>query len=155
LSEAEFLDRQARAAKAAMQATVEEIRVELAQGLSPIELAKRHPWLALVGSAAGGFAAAAAMVPSKEQQALNRLRRMHEAMHPEPKRCPSENGKNSHAKENTFGGTLLSHLLGIIRPIIVSLISATISSHVKHPDQPAQSSIDPSTPADSSGSSPR
>jgi hypothetical protein len=154
LNETEFLDLQAKLAVEAMQATIQDIKVELAQGLSPVELAKRHPWLTLMGSAVGGFAAAATLVPSKEQQALDRLRRINEANHPNAKSVAAENGNKPDGKRTSLGELLSSQLFGLIRPIAVSLLSAAMSSRPKPPDQTAQSDGAPSSPADAGTSSP-
>jgi len=138
-----------------MGATLQEMKLELARGLSPLELARRHPWLALLGSAVGGFAAAATLVPSREQQALDRLRRMHEAMHPGPKAAAPENGKKPETKRSTIAGLLAQQLIGLIRPIVVSLLRAALTPRPNPSGQPAQSAPEPSAASDSGVTPPR
>jgi hypothetical protein len=148
VTEAEYLDAQAARAQAAMGATLHEMKNDVARGLSPLELARRYPLLTLLGSAIGGFAAAAALVPSKEQQALDRLRRMHEALHPEPKAAPTENGNKPQNKHGSFASLLVHELIGLIRPIIASLLSAAMTARPNRPEQSSQSPPDAAAPTD-------
>jgi hypothetical protein len=138
ISEAAFLQQRAQTAREAIHATLDEIKTEFSQGLSPIELAKRHPWLTLLGSAVGGFAAAATLVPSKEQQALDRLRRVQEALHPSTKPAAGENGNKPHEKGSKISSVLITQLLGMLRPIVISLISGAMASRSKPPEDPTQ-----------------
>jgi hypothetical protein len=135
LTEAEFLDAQAEQAKAALRATLDEMKVDLRKGLSPLHWAQDHPWIALIGSSVGGFVAASTLVPSKEQQELARLRRIHEALHPTPK--PAAQDKKSKAKEveeGAIGGLLLRQLIGLIHPLLTSLLSAAMTARQAPPE---------------------
>ena len=121
-----------------MRATLHEIKVDLQRGLSPVRWTKEHPWMALIGSVVGGFAAAAALVPSAEQQELARLRRIHEALHPPQK--PSVEEKHSKAtevREGAIGDLLLRQVIGLIRPVISSLLTAAVTARPKPARSPA------------------
>lgn len=137
-----------------MGATLQDMKLELVRGLSPLELARRHPWLALLGSAVGGFAAAATLVPSREQQALDRLRRMHEAMHPQKAVAP-ENGSKPETKRSTVGALLAGQLIGLIRPIVASLLSAALAARPNPSGQSAQTAPEPSAAGDAGANPPR
>lgn len=118
-----------------MRARIAAIKTDLALGLSPMRWARKHPWLAIVASTAGGFAAAATLIPSKEQQTLARLRRMHEALHPVPETPDKDkNSKKTEATEGAIGGLLLRQAIGLIRPVIVSLLSGVITGRTKPPE---------------------
>jgi len=57
MDEAEYLDRQSELAKAAMLATLDEMRSEAIRAVDPRRLTRAHPWTALAVAAAAGFAA--------------------------------------------------------------------------------------------------
>lgn len=124
-----------------MRAKIGDIKSELKHGLSPMRWAHDHPWLAIIASAAGGFAVAATLVPSKEQQTLARLRRIQEALHPKAKPSDAENrSKKPDAKEGAIGLLLLRQLIGLIRPVIVSLLSSAITARAQPPEPAAPNS---------------
>src|SRR3954462_1853514 len=80
-SEAAFLLRQAAEAKAAIAQTAKDMGANLGHAVDVRLWTKDHPWSMLAAAVVGGFAAAAALVPSEEQQALNKLRKIEEALH--------------------------------------------------------------------------
>jgi hypothetical protein len=151
LTEAQYLDAQAEQAKAGLRATLDEIKVDLQRGLSPRRWTKDHPWMAMIASAAGGFATAVVLVPSKEQQELARLRRIHEALHPLPKPSPAEKrSEATEVKEGALGALLLRQVIGLIRPVISSLLSAAMTARPKPPEPAGTGSStvpDPGDPA--------
>jgi hypothetical protein len=55
---------------------------ELARGTSVGAWTGDHPWAALSGAMIAGFAIASLVVPTKEQQALQRLAKIERALHP-------------------------------------------------------------------------
>ena len=106
-----------------------------ARGLNPLLWGREHPWLTIAASTVGGFAAAAALIPSKEEQTLARLRRLREAMEPSEK--PSQDDKHSKtakAAEGAIGGLLLRQVIGLIRPVIVSLLRGATSAQKAQAD---------------------
>jgi hypothetical protein len=71
--EAAFLAQQAVDARAAISRVLSDLGNDLGQAANPSYLMRRYPWLTLGASAIAGFAATAALVPSKEEQALRKL----------------------------------------------------------------------------------
>jgi hypothetical protein len=57
MNEAEYLERQSQLAKAAMRATLDEMRSEASRAVDPRRLTRAHPWTAMAVAAAAGFAA--------------------------------------------------------------------------------------------------
>lgn len=77
-----------------------------------------------VGAAAvAGFTAAAALIPSREQQALNRLARIERALNSPP---PKPERSNGDGKKEPSGilGTILHEALAVLRPALIGLITA-------------------------------
>src|SRR4051812_41641164 len=71
-SESAFLTKQAADAKAAIARVSEELKNDLAKGVDPRAWMQVAPWTTLASAAVAGFLAAAATIPSKEEQALRR-----------------------------------------------------------------------------------
>src|SRR5687767_10055743 len=82
LGEAEFLQKQAADAKAAIGSVFNDIKRDLTQGIDPRGWMQVAPWTTLAAAAVAGFAAAAVAVPSQEQQTLKRLKKIEEALTP-------------------------------------------------------------------------
>jgi hypothetical protein len=57
MGEAEYLEQQSEHAKAAMRATLDEMRSEAIRAVDPRRLTRAHPWTSLAVAAAAGFAA--------------------------------------------------------------------------------------------------
>jgi hypothetical protein len=129
MTEAEFLDLQATAARKAIADAFGGLKEDLAKGADPRVWMKSHPWLTLASAAAAGFAAAAAVVPSREQQALNRLQRIEAALN--AGRHGAENGKAPAPEPKGHHGliSMLFHeAFGVIKPAIISLITNWFTS---------------------------
>jgi hypothetical protein len=60
------------------------IGAELSRGSSVGAWSGEHPWVALSAATVAGFAAAATVIPSKEQRTLRHLAKLEKALHPEP-----------------------------------------------------------------------
>ena len=73
MSESEFLEKQAHNAQVAIGNVLQDLKAKLGQGVDPKAWAREHPWMAVGAAAVAGFAATAALVPSKEEQALKKL----------------------------------------------------------------------------------
>lgn len=131
--------KQAADAQAAVSATVERLKAQLGQSVDPRAWAKQYPYVAVGAAAVAGFAATMALVPSKEDRALRRLRRIEEALHPPPPARPSEenSGEARFAKgKNSFLTSLLLEVLSAIKPAIISLLTAGVTAQAAQPDQP-------------------
>src|SRR5256885_15314927 len=80
LSEVDFLKAQEANAKAAITATLREMKDDLVKAANVRYVYEQHPWLTTAGAAVAGFVTAAAVVPSKEESALKKLARWEEAL---------------------------------------------------------------------------
>src|SRR3954452_3884664 len=76
LGESEFLTKQAADAKAAISRVVSDMKNDLAKSADPRGWMQVAPWTTLGVAAVAGFVAAAVAVPSKEDQALKRLKKI-------------------------------------------------------------------------------
>jgi hypothetical protein len=138
LSESEYLAQQAASAKAAITGALSEMGKDFARTADPRLWARQHPWATLAASAVAGFAAAATLVPSKEQQALAKLaaiERALEAHRPGKHAADGEKASDGNGKEHKGGflTTLLHELIAVVRPAILSVISAGLASHAAPP----------------------
>lgn len=138
LSEAEFLAQQAHNARLAIAEAWRGIKLRLGEGVDPKAWAQEHPWIAVSAAAVAGFVATATLVPSKEQQALNKLAAIERALNPPP---PPTNGDGKGKKEK--GGLLagiLMEAVAVLRPAISSLLAANFGpstpSDVPPPEPP-------------------
>jgi hypothetical protein len=155
-SEAEFLQRQAEEARKALSAVFEDFSKNLRDGLDPKGWAKDHPWAMVAGATVAGFAAAAAFVPSKEDQALRRLAKLERALMPKPsKRAAHDDGHDSgedggakdFSKGRTgFMGAIGRQLLETIKPALMSALTAGITAKAATPDVAYQAPPPPSDP---------
>jgi hypothetical protein len=122
LSESQYLAQQQADAKKAIERSLEQLRAELMQSADPRAWMQTHPWMTLCASAVAGFVASAATVPSKEQQALNRLAKLEEvvarAEHPE-----RFNGNG----QRKSGGAITGIIYRIVQPMIVSTLTGFLS----------------------------
>jgi hypothetical protein len=144
LSEQEFLRLEAELARRAAAEALLNAKVALGATMDPRKLARKHPIVSLIGAIVGGFVAAAVTVPSKEEQELRRLRRLHEAMHPPaPPVAPHVNGNGAETKpaeKPTLWATILHEVIALIKPILLATITAGIKS-ASAPQAPADRGV--------------
>src|SRR5258706_3125470 len=138
LSEAEFLARQARDAQAAIAKAWQEMKPRLGQGVDPKAWAEEHPWIAVGTAAVAGFVATAALVPSREEQALRKLAAIERALTPPPPPERSGNGDGKHEKGGMLG-TILHEALGLLRPVLASVMAANLGGAAAPQDPQSQS----------------
>ena len=117
----------------------QEIKARLGHGANPVAWAKEYPWITVGAAAVAGFTAAAALVPTKEDQALKKLSKIERALNPPPPRHDHENG-DSHKEGRGMVGTILHELLGILRPAMVSLMTAGMVQNPANPEEQGQPS---------------
>ncbi len=136
-SESEYLSAQAETAKAAITHALLEAKTALAEGLDPKEWTRRYPLIAIGSAAAAGFVAALLAIPSKEQQELKRLAKLHRAMHPEADttKTPAEESPNQKPAARSMWITLLLEATSLIRPLLISAITSLIRPPPKPPPQ--------------------
>jgi hypothetical protein len=140
MSEADFLRLQAEEAKRGVGTALNQAKAAIAGKVDPRQITRRHPIVAIMTAAIGGFAAALLAIPSKEEQELRRLERLHRATHPAPPPSQSTNGKSENhppAEKPSIGATLLHEAIAMIKPILLAAITAGIKSATAAPP-PAQ-----------------
>ena len=142
-----------------------EFSKNLRDGVDPKAWTKEHPWAMVAGAAVAGFAAAAAFVPSKEDQALRRLIAMERALMPKAQPAPAADGhhpgggEDAGAKDFAKGrtglmGAITRQLLEAIKPALMSALTAGITAKAAAPDPQNQAPPPPSDPYARSGAAP-
>ncbi len=121
---------------------------DLATGADPRAWVQVAPWTTLAGAAIAGFVAASLAVPSKEQQAIKRLRKLEEALNPRPHN-DARNGDDRRHDERpaSFMSGFAGSMLKALQPVLMSAISAAVGAKVADNDQSA-------APADANGAAP-
>jgi hypothetical protein len=126
-SEADYLHEQAANAKAAFKQTLSEVFAGLGTGVSPAKWTEEHPWLMLASATAVGFTTACVSIPSKEQAALKRLKKLEEMLkEPPPERHHETNGKK--VEKKTLTQVLLAELIRAASGIVGSMLRASAGS---------------------------
>lgn len=126
LSEAEYLAQQAETARLALTHAWQQVKARLGQGVAPAEWAKEYPWITVGAAAVAGFVATAALVPSKEEQALKKLAAIERALNPGPAREEDHSNGNGRKEGPGVLGTILHEALNIAKPVLLSMMSAGI-----------------------------
>jgi hypothetical protein len=144
-SEAAFLQQQADEARKALNAAFGNLSRSLRDGVDPKGWTKEHPWAMVAGAAVAGFAAAAAFVPSKEEQALRRLAKIEKALMPKRAKGAGQiddsedGGAKDFAKGRTgFLGAIGRQVLETIKPALMSALTAGITAKAATPDNEYQ-----------------
>jgi len=115
---------------------MDDIKHDVAHGVDPRAWMQVAPWTTLASATIAGFLAAAAAVPSKEQQALKRLRKLEDALRPEGDgdvRSSTRNAANAAAKERK--PSFLAQIFQVLQPVITSALSGAVAA--KTADSPA------------------
>lgn len=121
-----------------------DLGVDLGHAANPGPLMRKHPWMTLGASVVAGFAASAALVPSKEQQALRKLAKIERALNPPPPPNkkdddadePADQGAKDYKSGRTsFTRTLLGEVIKAVQPALLSMLTAGISAHAAKPSQ--------------------
>jgi len=110
-----------------------EMKARLGQGADPKLWAKEYPWMTVGAAAVAGFLTAYTLIPSKEEQALKRLARIERALNPPRPRHEDHPSNGNEKKEEAQGGmlsTILHEALGVVRPALVSLLTANLANPV-------------------------
>lgn len=145
-SEADFLTLQQEHAKAAIGRAFSELKGALAGGVDPRPLMKNYPWATLGASAVAGFVAASMLIPSKEQQALNKLAAIEKALNPpRPRRASDEDGDMS--VDGKAGATdyksgrsglltaIMGEVIGAVKPALISLLTSGVTASAVKPSE--------------------
>ena len=144
-AESDFLTRQANDAAAAMAAVVQDFKSKLGQSVDVEGWAKQYPWVALGGAAVAGFLGAYALVPSREQSALDKLAKIEAALAPPPQAHataapPPTSPLDSHAADykpgkQSFFASIAREVIGAVKPALISALSAGIGGAVAKPSE--------------------
>lgn len=110
--------------------------MRLGQGVTPGEWAKEYPWITVGAAAVAGFVATAALVPSKEEQALKKLAAIERALNPAVPREEDHSNGHGEKKGSSLMATILHEALNIAKPMLLSLMSASIGGAVGANQQP-------------------
>ena len=156
MSEAEFLQRQAEEAAKAISQVFGEFSKSLRDGVNPAAWTKEHPWAMVAGATVAGFAAAAMLVPSKEEQALRKLIAMEKALMPRGSKraaggddghdAGEDGGAKDFSKGRTgFMGAIGRQLLETIKPALMSALTAGITAKAATPDNQYEAPQPPPT----------
>jgi hypothetical protein len=127
-------------ARAAISNVIGEIKRDVATSVDPRAWLQVHPWTTMASAAVAGFVAAAAVVPSKEQQALKRLAAIEKALSPSTKRRDADAADDDPgaAQVEKGRGSFLSgvagHLLRAIQPVLMSAVTAGVTAKVAEPN---------------------
>jgi len=147
LTESQYLAKQAADAKAAISNSIAELGRELSQSADPRAWMQVHPWATLGAAAVAGFAAAGLMVPSKEEQALNRLAKLEAALNVKDHNGNGHHNpdRNSSKPESPSLLVKLAHTaLTAAQPLISSVIAGMTANMTAQPDPNADSKAAPS-----------
>jgi hypothetical protein len=160
MGESAFLTKQAADAKAAIARVSEELKNDLAKGVDPRAWMQVAPWTTLASAAVAGFLAAAATIPSKEQQALRRLRRMEKALdeheydrtHDDRGRRNGRDGKHPDAGKSSLLGSAVGSLMAAVQPVLVSVLTTAMGGRATTPPGTDPNAADGTIPPASQGS---
>ena len=121
-----------------------DLKAALARGADPRQLPRKFPFLTVGAVAVTGFVAAVLTIPSKEQQELRRLERIRRAMYPDPepvKGSAAAAGKavdDAKSSKPPLWVTLVREGITAARPLLVSLVTASIKAK-QNPEPPPPS----------------
>lgn len=124
VSESAYLQNQVDDASAAISNAVAALKADLAGGVDPRAWAHAHPWVAVGAAAVAGFAAASALIPSKEEQALKKLERIERALRPEPDPIPPKHAAANAPPHKSLGSRLFSEAFAALKPVLSSALTA-------------------------------
>ena len=141
LNEADYLAQQASNAQLALSQALGQVSQRLREGVDPKLWAKEYPWITVGAAAVAGFLTAYTFVPSKEEQALKKLARIERALHPPPPPPRREEHGNGDSGKESHGGmlsTILHEALAVVRPALVSLLTANLANPAAAQGQAAE-----------------
>jgi len=158
VGESAYLERQAQLAQQAIARTLSEAASSAGKVVDPRKWAQTNPWMTLGATLVAGFAAAAVVVPSKEQQALRKLAKIERALNPQPEpehhRTDGDGAAAKKGKDGppqSFGKMIVGELFSVLRPAIVSMLTAgiTASAAKTSPEEVAAAAGNPPPSGDS------
>ncbi len=127
LSERKYLELQAYDAKAALTHTLEKLRADALRGVDPRAWAGAHPWVMVASATAAGFMGGYLFTPSKENQALAKLAKIEKALRGGEHSPSPADGKTA-KKPKGWGGFFAGQALRLLKPIVLSSLSAAVTA---------------------------
>ena len=125
-SEADLLKEEADRAREAIGKTIGDLKASLGRLADPHRLTHDHPFIAVGAAAVAGFAAAATMIPSRQQQAMRTLAAIEKALK-QPAVEPSKTEEIKEAAAGGWIGIVLAEVMKLVRPLLTTLISSSLS----------------------------
>ena len=135
-SESAYLAEQAANASTAIKQTLGEIASGLGTGVSPAKWTEEHPWVMLASAVVVGFTATSVAVPSKEQAAMRRLRKLEAALREPPPEAHHESNGDKPQKSGLMA-VITAELIRAATGIAATLLKAATT---RAPAPPPQSS---------------
>jgi hypothetical protein len=118
-----LLKREAERARAAMARALGDISTHLKSAADPHVLTREHPWVAVTTAVVAGFAASIALIPTREEAAIRKLAALERARHGNGEKPRDASDKH----QPTFGQTIVAELMKTVRPLLTTLLSATLT----------------------------
>ena len=144
------MTRQAADAKAAIARAKSDIAQDLARTADPRAWLAVAPWTTLAGAAVAGFLAAAVAIPSKQEQALRRLRKLEKALEAEEDRREEyhhrrrqDEGKSEAAAKGSTLGAMIGALAGAVQPVLMNIVSSALSGKAAQPPEAGNGAAGP------------
>ena len=129
--------------------------------MDPRAWMRAAPWTTLAAAAVTGFVAAAATVPSKEQQALKRLREIEKALNANGRKhdrsddpATERSARAVEAGGGSFLKGLAAQFLRAVQPALLSALTAGVTAKTMEPEEPSPPGAEPAKAAAESGSQP-
>ena len=126
LSESDFLKEESERAREAINKTVVDMKAALGRAADPHRLTHDHPFIAVGAAAVAGFAAAATLVPSRQQQAMRTLAAIEKALK-QPAADPAKADEKKEVAAGGWIGIVLAEVMKLLRPLLTTLISSSLS----------------------------
>lgn len=145
-TEAEYIARQTAEARAAISNTINAISGDMKDTVDVRLWTRQYPWLAVGAAVCAGFAAACAVVPSKEEEEKLTLealaKRLKPKFKPEPLQTPDgTDGDNAQAYatgRRSFWTSIALELISVVRPLLMSALTAGLAAKAAQPEQPPE-----------------
>ena len=146
LGEADFLTQEAERAKAAITESLAAIGRSLGRAADPHRLTQDHPYIAVGVAAVAGFAAAASLVPSKQQQTFKTLAAIERSLRkPAESKEEAASGKKSGSPVSGFLGIIVAEVFKLLRPLLTTLVTGAVSGGNTSPEHDGATGDDASS----------
>jgi hypothetical protein len=139
-SAADFLDGESERAKQALIESLQQAKDAIRRSIDPKQIPEKHPILTVTGAVFAGFVTALVAIPSREQQELRRLAKLHRAMHPESEK-PRPAGEKAAEPKGPWWLSILHEVIQLARPLLTAVITAKVA-------KPKPAPVDGSDPVD-------